>query len=366
MEQKYSYIGTEVHEKGKKFRAYFITWNNYTGESVDVCRRTLKDVEYGCFGLEVAPTTGTPHIQGYFRFKNPISWDKFRKKFLGASIFVARGDDFQNRVYCSKEGNFTEEGIPAKKQQGARQDLIELKDQIMKGEISCDDILIDNPMIYHQYGRTLEKIEDIAMRGRQRNFMTKGIWLYGPTGTGKTYTAYEMAEGKSTFVWKDDHGWWDGYKQEEVVIINEFRGSISYGEILDMLDQKVFKVRRRGREPLPFLSKTVIFTSSMRPEDVYHNIHENDGIDQLLRRLTITYMGEKYDELRQQDASVLSLRVCLEQETFVPAEQKCSEGNNKGPSEQMPAALEVAPAALECGAQAPPKKRGRGRPRKNF
>lgn len=59
-------------------------------------------------------------------------------------------------------------------------------------------------------------------------------------------------------------------------------------ELLMMIDKHPnYFVRRRGREPLPFTSKKVIITSSMSPEEVYHNLAENDKLEQLLRRIKV-------------------------------------------------------------------------------
>jgi len=47
-----------------KARGWLFTWNNYP----DTYRAALDELEcrYVCAGEEVAPTTGTPHLQGKF------------------------------------------------------------------------------------------------------------------------------------------------------------------------------------------------------------------------------------------------------------------------------------------------------------
>ena len=76
----------------------------------------------------------------------------------------------------------------------------------------------------------------------------------------------------------NDGGWWDGYTGQETVIINEFRGGIAYSELLDLLDKYPKTVRRRCREPVPFLAKRVIITSVLQPKEVYCNLAENDTL----------------------------------------------------------------------------------------
>jgi len=52
---------------------------------------------------ELAPTTGTPHFQGYVVFKNPQSLVALRALNASAHYEVAQGNAAQNVTYCSKE-----------------------------------------------------------------------------------------------------------------------------------------------------------------------------------------------------------------------------------------------------------------------
>ena len=142
-------------------------------------------------------------------------------------------------------------------------------------------------MLFHMYGRTLTKLEDLRMRKLFRNFMTQGVWIWGPTGTNKSRMAFEGFTPETHYNLVNDRGWWDGYCQQETVIINDFRGWIPYDELLQLVDRYPYSVRRRGREPMPFLSKKVIITSALPPSKVYCNRNEGDSIEQLLRRFDV-------------------------------------------------------------------------------
>ena len=123
--------------------------------------------------------------------------------------------------------------------------------------------------------------------------MTKGIWYWGDSGVGKSHKAYENFNPDTHYVYPNDNGWWDGYKGQEIVIINEFRGGIQYSELLDLVDKWPKSVRRRGREPVPFLATTLIITSSMPPDKVYSRLAFEDKLDQLYRRFEIVKMEQK-------------------------------------------------------------------------
>lgn len=271
----------------KRHRNYCFTLNNYTKEDTDMLKGSLL-FTYIIFGEEIAPTTGTPHLQGYFEMAEAKTISALVKKWLPKGIHLepAKGSKNQNKEYCSKGQNIYESGEA--KNQGERTDLVLIKESIEKGQ-KVDDICMIHPDLYHLYGRTLSKIEDIVLRKKFRNWMTTCDWYYGPTGIGKSHTAFENFDPEKCYVWKDDNGWQDGYTGQEVVIINEFRGNIPFSILLQLIDKYPFELRRRGREPVPFLAKKIIITSSLRPEEVYSGMSQNDSILQLMRRVTLFY-----------------------------------------------------------------------------
>ena len=286
-------------------------WNDWKSAVVDKSRLwcfTCYDLEFNfqalidsgkakyiITGLEIAPTTGREHLQGFAYFPRERSSVKQTSRDLGKSaVFKCKGNLEQNCSYCSKDENVTEYGVKPK--QGFRTDLEAIKDDILGGVVTCDDICVINPNMFHQYGRTLNKLEDIALRRKFRSWMTEGIWYFGPSGSGKSHMAFKDYDPASHYVFPNDGGWWDGYTGQETVIINEFRGGIAYSELLDLLDKYPKTVRRRCREPVPFLAKRVIITSVLQPKEVYNNLAENDSLAQLYRRVTLFFLEQKWSE----------------------------------------------------------------------
>lgn len=254
-----------------------------------------------CGQIEKCPSTGRLHWQLFIKYKNPTRLSAVKKHFGIPSIHLAPktfGKDEDMAKYCSKSetsipGTYFEFGTLVS--QGTRTDLKKTTDEILAGK-KVDDIAIENPTFYHQYGRTLNKIEDLALRKRVRTEMTKGIWYYGPTGTGKSHKAFEGFTPTTHYVHNvNDKGWWDGYTQQDTVIVNDFRGEMKFAELLNLVDKYPHSVPRRNREPMPFISKTVIITSSLHPRDVYMNACSvEDRFDQLLRRFEIVELTNKF------------------------------------------------------------------------
>lgn len=250
-----------------------------------------KQMSYLVYGKETCPTTGRLHYQTFVRFYNAKEFSAVKKTFGNdAHIEVTKGSNDENIAYCTKDGDYVEFGNRPK--QGRRTDLEEIARDISDGT-TVDSIALTNPTVYHQYGRTLNKLEDLRMRRLFRTTMTTGVWYYGSTGTGKSHQAFEGFSPDTHYVLPNDRGWWDGYVQQDIVIINDFRGHLSYDFMLQLVDKWPFSVPRRGREPMPFISKKVIVTSSLSPHEVYNRREQNDSIKQLLRRFEIICLDEE-------------------------------------------------------------------------
>lgn len=102
----------------RRARGYRFTLNNYTDEEVKRLTmyghsKTLKFV----FGKEIAPTTGTPHLQGYIYHKNPVRFDHLKKLFPRCNWNdKCDGTATDQYLYCTKElTDVVHEGFEEKK-----------------------------------------------------------------------------------------------------------------------------------------------------------------------------------------------------------------------------------------------------------
>ena len=245
------------------------------------------DVLFIGWGVETCPTTSRLHLQGLVRLAKKSQSITYVSSLLGGChVAKMRGTFAQAKEYCAKEGEYSELGDPPA--QGERNDLAEIVDQLKLGTLSLPEIIMDQPMVYHKYGRTLEKVAWTIKSQATRTVMTKGIWYHGSTGCGKTHKAMEGLDAGDYYVHTTtDKGWWDNYQQQKVCIIDDFRGGIEYATLLRLVDKWPCCVPVRNVGPVPFVSETVIITSSLPPEEVFHNLAQKDSLDQLLRRFTV-------------------------------------------------------------------------------
>ena len=114
-------------------------------------------------------------------------------------------------------------------------------------------------------------------------------WIYGESGSGKTTLAINMAKclGDEYFI-LSAYGtacWWDGYRQEDVVIIDDV--DVSWLS-LDLLKAYLDR-RRESRVPvkggtLYLTAKHVILTAVNAPLDVYKSAELQRRVRHVFRR----------------------------------------------------------------------------------
>lgn len=288
-------------EARKRFRAWCLTvWDE------DPPLFNPDTMRYLLYAPETCPDTGKHHWQTYIYLRFAKTRSACIKSMnLKIHPFAKAADgSFESNLnyirgpYVSPDGSKTkpynpdhvEQGSPPS--QGARADLLALRDAMSSGETTVEKIILDKPDIYHMYGRTLHAIDTQLNVNKFRTEMTQGIWYWGQTGTGKSHRAFKNYSPDTHYVWHSDKGWWDHYTGQETVIMNDFRGEITYNHMLQLVDKYPFQVSRRGAPPRQFTSKTVIVTSSLPPHKVYHHREAEDDIKQLMRRFRVIHLFE--------------------------------------------------------------------------
>lgn len=100
--------GGNTVNPARTMRRCCFTINNYSTTRLQglIDKFTEKNYLY-IIGEEVAPTTGTRHLQGYVEFKTPRRFTTI-KRLIGddAHLASAKGSRKQNYEYCKKEGKF--------------------------------------------------------------------------------------------------------------------------------------------------------------------------------------------------------------------------------------------------------------------
>lgn len=260
-------------------RNYCFTLNNPTDEEIKKLTES-KDYVYLIFGFEKGES-GTLHLQGYIEMKNKMRFAGV-KKSLGSDRYHLEGrmgTQEEAIKYCMKENKYYEFG--KKKKMGDRTDL----DKARQLAVSEGMRAVTSYCNYQQI-KVAEKF--LEYNEEQRNFEPEIIWIWGNTGTGKSFLARELLNNSDDIYVKNTNTkWWTGYDAHEFVIIDDFRSDWwAFTYMLGLLDRYPFQLETKGGQR-QMLAKKIIVTSICAPDKTY--VIKDDPIRQLLRRIDKVY-----------------------------------------------------------------------------
>lgn len=201
-------------------RRWTFTLNNYTSSEYDALVSTLSKtlevrIRYAIVGKEVGPS-GTPHLQGYCSLSSKLSLKAIRELLSPRGHYeVARGNEEQNFTYCSKDGDFVEYGTRSK--QGKRSDLDDIADMIKDGA-TLTEVFEAAPATYIRNYRGIAHAQALLSQDYEHD-STRGIWIWGPPGTGKSHHARKHQP--LSYWLKPQNKWFDGYAGQETIILDD-------------------------------------------------------------------------------------------------------------------------------------------------
>lgn len=149
---------------------------------------------------------------------------------------------------------------------------------------------IDGDIYVRYYGNLKRIAKDNAVAPYRENIVVEVY--YGVTGSGKSHRAFLSFKDKPFYVKGPTSKWWDGYKGEEYVIMDEFRGAIGIEHLLRWFDKYPCYVEEKGGQQA-LCAKHIIVCSNIPPKEWYPNIDEQTN-KALLRRLTCTEFKFQY------------------------------------------------------------------------
>lgn len=249
----------------------------------DTFERTLRDRPHFrglCHQLEECPTTQRVHLQGYVEFEKPQRLAALKGIDQRCHWEPSKGSRAQCVAYCSKEeSRYNVEGhsvavcdevLRTRTTQGKRNDLLEYTQGITRGEISRDEVFTHRPDLIVKYSRGISELFNFvesAQRTRDRVVSVEVLW--GDAGVGKTRFAYNSSE--STFILENSNGnaiWWDNYRGESTLIIDDFYGWIPHNQLLRFLDRYPCRLDVKGSSTFANWTK-VFITSNRHPSTWY-------------------------------------------------------------------------------------------------
>lgn len=286
-------------------RKWLLTINNplEKGFTHDVLKDLIfetKQCVYWCMSDETGGVTQTFHTHIYMACNNAVQFSVLFKRFPGAHFDVAKGTSSANRDYVFKEGKWLkddksetnhrdshEEGgdLPLERQ-GMRNDLADVYDMIKQG-MDNYEILEQLPQ-YMLHTDKLDRTRRTIIEQRYRNQWRdlSVFYVYGSAGSGKTRSIMEKYGYENVYRVTDYEHPFDGYREQDVIVFEEFRSNLKIGDMLNYLDGYPLEL------PCRFLNKVACFTKvfivsniplSMQYSDIQR--YQKETWDAFLRRI---------------------------------------------------------------------------------
>lgn len=197
-----------------------------------------------CIYSEEVGESGTYHFQGYLELSRGQRLSYVRRFDEGGHYEIRRGTQDEAINYCRKPDETHvcgpyEWGHPSVGQ-GARVDIDKFKKDIESGK-SVRELAEDHLSFFLRYTQGAKYLMEIFKPCKPRK--PRVIWLYGPPGTGKTQSVHLRHDS----VYPKPHSrWFDGWDNQDVLLLDDFCGYLPFHELLQLLDRYTFRGEIKG------------------------------------------------------------------------------------------------------------------------
>lgn len=279
------------------FRNAVFTINNYTPELIIKLLEPNEKIQYITFQEEIAPTTLTPHLQGYIELNKAQRLSAYKKILTNiAHIEPRRGTqqqaiDYAHKTETRREGTqYYEQGEI--KQQGERNDLKHIGRMIQQNT-SLTEIAQLHPDMYIKYSKGFKELQRVSHK--PRDFKSIVTILYGDSNTGKTQYVQQFAKDNNlqVYTYTNTHKantsiFFDGYENQDILLLDEFSGYLPQSFYKQLLDKYAFELPIKGGSK-QFTSKYIFIISNKSPQLWYPNATKQDTIA----------IWRRYDSIKQ-------------------------------------------------------------------
>jgi len=277
-------------------RDWCFTHNNY--KATDEALLQQLDSKYLIYGREVAPETGTPHLQGYIYFANAKFGHQLQKILpRGIRFFKRRAKNVDDAIdYCTKDGSnadFHEQGErPCNQVEKGERGKAAASWAIKKARTGDLQAIEDEqPKLFLQYGPRLEGLYEPPNKPLD---VLEHEWWVGGTGTGKSRLLWELYPGHYA---KRINKWWDGYKRQDVVAIEEWSpdARLTAQSLKQWADHYPFPGEIKNGNMQGLRPRKIIVLSNYTIEQCFERSEDRDP---MLRRFKVIHFPEGKQEAR--------------------------------------------------------------------
>lgn len=254
-------------------------------EQYDIdCRLSDPSIKY-CVGQREKGSTGYEHYQLCVNFSRPVRLSGVKKVFGKESHWEPTRSDAAV-AYCQK----SDTAIPGTQFEHGRKPMLRNSStdwEAIKNFAKSGDLESVPPDVYVRCYQQLRRIESDNL---QPVAIERKIWCFwGATGSGKSRRAWSEA-GLQAYPKDPRSKFWDGYRGQEHVVIDEFRGGIDISHVLRWLDRYPVIVEVKGSSTV-LKATTIWITSNLNPRLWYPELDE-ETVKAMLRRMQIVEFVE--------------------------------------------------------------------------
>lgn len=243
-------------------RHYCLTFFNKP--KIELCDK----IRYAIYGEEICPETKKTHWQAYIELYSPTRMSGIKKIYNDKTIHIEtrRGTRDQARDYCKKDNKYTEHGRWIKGQ-GHRTDLETVVEDLKNGK-KLSELALEQPALYCQYRNGLKDITSMIQNKKLGEYQpVEVILLTGPTRCGKTRTAKKEA---TYTIHGSELDWWQGYENDECILIDEYNNDQSVSIMLKLLDNYRTRLNVKGSHTVSNFKK-IFITTNLKPHELHPN-----------------------------------------------------------------------------------------------
>jgi len=290
---------TEIRQRNPRSNGWVGTANNYTHAMETVLKGM--DCVYLVYGREVAPTTGTKHLQIYVYFRSQKMLSTLRRA-LPIWWQPARGEPSKNRIYCTKDGDFFERGtIPTDRsvarQRGGdstKENWDEIVGACKRG--AFDEVPAEIVMKHYPTMKALRKDYMVDPPALDASDMP-AYWFYGAAGTGKSQFAREIFP--DIFDKQASNKWFCGYQSQQTVLVDDFdvRHAKEVYELKRWGDRFAFPCETKNGS-LKIRPKYVVVTSNYHPNQIWT---QSADLEPIMRRYRVVRFYKENGEYKHID-----------------------------------------------------------------
>jgi hypothetical protein len=257
-----------------KARWWMLTLNNPETETIESLHKQLC-ADYGTGQVEMGESQ-TRHIQALFWFRN-------QKRFgaLKSAVPAGHWEPVKNIEASLKyvvkentrlEGPWTFGELPVKR--NSKDDWEEVFNLAKSGKI--EEI---PAQIRVQHYSNLKRIEKDFMPMNHQTESTRGVWIHGNPGCGKTHMIRENFGAEGGLYLKNNNKWWDGYQGQKFVVLEDVDNSQWRFLVNNMkiwADKYAFIGESKGGQVAPVYQKLFV-TSNYSVSSLFEGLAKDES-----------------------------------------------------------------------------------------